>query len=129
MEKIFLAVNGTLMRGLELNKSLLDVGAIFVRQTSTKAIYRLWSIDDKYPAMLRDSGAGNKIDLEIWQLSAEALVKILQGEPPGLCVGRLELQDGESVLGVLGEPYICEGQNEITNWGGWRNYVSSLSKT
>jgi hypothetical protein len=29
------------------------------------------------------------------------------------------------VLGVLGEPFLCEGQREITAFGGWRAYVAS----
>ena len=46
VEKTLLAVNGTLMRGLELNPNLLAVGATFVREDQTDACYRLWSIDD-----------------------------------------------------------------------------------
>ena len=48
------AVNGTLMRGLKLNNNLLNVGAVFDRESSTAPCYRLWSIDDQYPGMLRD---------------------------------------------------------------------------
>jgi gamma-glutamylcyclotransferase (GGCT)/AIG2-like uncharacterized protein YtfP len=48
-----LAVNGTLMRGLELNGNLLSVGATFLREAQTEPTYRLWSIDDRHPAMLR----------------------------------------------------------------------------
>ena len=28
-------------------------------------------------------------------------------------------------LGVLGEPALCEGQREITEYGGWRAYVAA----
>ena len=48
-----LAVNGTLMRGLELNPNLLAVGSSFVEETRTAPVYRLWSIDDRHPAMMR----------------------------------------------------------------------------
>ena len=48
-----LAVNGTLMRGLDLNGNLLAVGASFVREARTAPHYRLWSIGDRHPAMLR----------------------------------------------------------------------------
>ena len=50
---ILLAVNGTLMRGLALNPNLVAAGATFVRETTTAATYRLWSIDDRHPAMMR----------------------------------------------------------------------------
>ena len=125
MRKVKLAVNGTLMRGLELNHNLLSVGAVFLCQTVTAPNYRLWSIDDLYPAMLRDDHLGAAIQVEVWSLSASALVAVLQQEPPGLCLGRVELQGGELVFGVLAEPYLISGQQEITRWGGWREYRQS----
>ena len=124
MEKILLAVNGSLMRGFALNQNLLDTRAEFLREAKTSANYRLWSIDDSYPAMLRDEVQGTNIDLEIWVLTPESLLEIVGKEPPGLCLGKVELQDGESVLGILGEPYLCESKEEITTWGGWRSYIN-----
>jgi len=116
------AVNGTLMRGLELNGNLQNVGAIFVREDVTEPIYRLWSIADRHPAMLRVSENGQAIALEIWSVTLDALGKILLSEPAGLCIGKVILSNGREVLGVLGEPFLCEGQKEITEHGGWRNY-------
>ena len=48
-----LAVNGTLMRGLELEKNLQNAGARFVREAITRNCYRLWSIRDIHPARSR----------------------------------------------------------------------------
>jgi gamma-glutamylcyclotransferase (GGCT)/AIG2-like uncharacterized protein YtfP len=116
-------VNGTLMRGFSLNQNLLDVNAEFVSDARTAPKYRLWSIRDEYPAMIRDENNGAKIDVEIWKLSAEALVTIIQNEPTGLVVGKIELEEGKSMLGVLGEAFIVVGQKEITEWKGWRTYL------
>ena len=124
MNEIILAVNGTLMRGFSLNKNLLDLNAEFVSETRTSLKYRIWSIQDEYPAMLRDEKAGKKIDIELWQLSPNALVSILMKDPPGLCIGKVELENGDLVLGVLGETYMILGQKEITEFGGWRLYIS-----
>lgn len=124
METTNLAVNGTLMRGFELNRNLLAAGAVFVRETITAPVYRLWSINDLYPAMLRDEAAGASIEVEIWLLTPETLVKVLRQEPPGLTIGSVELSDGEIVLGVLAEPYLVIGKKEITRWGGWRGYLN-----
>jgi hypothetical protein len=110
------------MRGLELNDNLQNVGAIFVREDVTESIYRLWSIADRHPAMLRVSENGQAIALEIWSVTLDALGKILLSEPAGLCIGKVILSNGQEVLGVLGEPFLCEGQKEITEHGGWRNY-------
>jgi hypothetical protein len=117
------AVNGTLMRGLELNGNLLKVGAVFVREDLTAPIYRLWSIADRHPAMLRVSQDGQAIALEIWSITPAALGEILASEPAGLCIGKIVLADSQEVLGVLGEPFLCEGQQEITTYGGWRAFM------
>ncbi|MGA9396637.1 MAG: hypothetical protein WBV22_00130, partial [Anaerolineaceae bacterium] len=95
----------------------------------TTESYRMWSIEDKYPAMLRDTRNGAGILMEAWKITAEALVKVLQQEPPGLCVGKIQLQDRSIILGILGESYICGGQKEITHWGGWRNYCAGSKPT
>ncbi|MGA9378353.1 MAG: glutamyl-tRNA amidotransferase [Phormidium sp.] len=128
MENILLAVNGTLMRGLELNSNLLAVGATFVREAFTEPNYRLWSIDDRHPAMIRVSSGGSAIALEVWAVPQPSITKILLQEPPGLCIGKVRLSDGEEVLGVLGEPVICEGQREITDWGNWRTYIDNINQ-
>jgi hypothetical protein len=124
MEKIDLAVNGTLMRGLELNGNLQAIGAVFLREDSTAPIYRLWSIDDRHPAMLRVSSGGVAIALEIWSVPTIGLATLLIQEPAGLCIGKILLADGKEVLGVLGEPYLCEDRLEITQYGGWRDYIA-----
>lgn len=123
MQRIPLAVNGTLMRGLALNGNLLAVGATFVREAKTEPAYRLWTIGDRHPAMLRVREGGRAIAVEVWDVPLDGLGKLLLQEPPGLCIGRLKLDNGEEVLGVLGEPYLCEGEREITEYGGWRAYV------
>jgi len=125
MERILLAVNGTLMRGLELNPNLVAVGATFVREDETDGCYRIFSIGDRHPAMLRTSGAGAHVALELWDVPAEGLAQVLLSEPPGLAIGKVLLRDGTVVLGVLGEPFLCEGEREITAYGGWRAYMAS----
>lgn len=121
---VLLAVNGTLMRGLELNPNLIAVGAEFVRETMTTPVYRLWSIGDRHPAMMRVESGGVSIAVEVWSVPAQGLASILQNEPAGLCIGKVRLVDGTEVLGVLGEPILCEGQLEITSFGGWRSYIA-----
>jgi len=127
MSTIRLAVNGTLMRGLELHGNLIAAGATFARATTTGPHYRLWSIDDRHPAMVRVACGGSPIAVEVWEVPAAGLAAILLSEPSGLCVGKVRLADGEETLGVLGEPLLCEGQREITKYGGWRAYLAARS--
>jgi hypothetical protein len=122
-----IAINGTLMRGLELNQNMLAAGAVFVREDRTAPCYRLWSIDDRYPGMIRTGqGNGAAIELEIWEVDELGLTRILQQEPPGLTLGRILLEAGDELLGILAEPYIVEGMQEITVYGGWRGYLLAI---
>jgi gamma-glutamylcyclotransferase (GGCT)/AIG2-like uncharacterized protein YtfP len=119
------AVNGTLMRGLELNRNMHRAGATFECEATTAPVYRLWSIGDHYPAMIRVNEHGAGIAVEVWQVDPGGLVQILEQEPPGLTIGRLSLDNGSEVFGVLAEPYLVEGQVEITQHGGWRAYLKN----
>lgn len=123
-ETTMLAVNGTLMRGLKLNPNLLQVNARFVREDRTDAAYRLWSINDDHPGMIRVTGGGGAgVELEVWEVPLAGLASILANEPAGLCIGKVRLEDGCYVLGVLAEPWLVEQQKEITELGGWRAYI------
>lgn len=120
---VLLAVNGTLMRGLELNPNMLNAGGVFVREDKTDAHYRLWSINNKHPGMIRVAQGGTRVALEIWALPPASFAALLESEPAGLSIGKVKLANGDEVLGVLAEPWLVEGQKEITETGDWRNYT------
>jgi len=123
-----LAVNGTLMRGLELNPNMLAAGAEFLREDCTEPAYRLYSIRDRHPGMFRVAYGGNSVAVEIWRVPAPGISAILQSEPPGLCIGKVKLASGEETLGVLAEQILCEGQRQITQFGGWRAYCDAVKR-
>ena len=127
METVKLAVNGTLMRGLELEPHLLEAGAVFLHEARTQPCYRLWSIDDRNPAMLRvspDDPNAVSVDVEVWMIPCAGLTAVLLGEPQGLSIGKVTLTDGETVLGVIAEPELVRGKKEISQYGGWRRYLA-----
>ncbi len=126
-DKVFLAVNGTLMRGLELENNLKEVGASFEKESQTEKAYRLYSIDDRYPAMVKDDN-GASIDVEVYELSKEAMAVVLSKEPEGLTIEKIKLIDGQEVYGVVGLSFIIKNQKEITSYRGWRNYIKELRK-
>ena len=126
MQRVKLAVNGTLMRGLKLNPNLINAGAVFDREAKTEPCYRIWSIEDAHPAMKKVAAGGIAVPLEVWNVPAEGIAAILLQEPPGLCIGLVTLDDGEVTLGVLGEDFLIESKGkEITAYAGWRAYVAS----
>lgn len=123
---VLLAVNGTLMRGLKLSPNMAAAGATFVRETRTEPVYRLWTINDDHPAMIRVTDtSGVAVAVEVWSVPAAGLAGILLNEPAGLSIGKVRLEDGSTVLGVIGEPALVEGQREITEHKGWRAYTAA----
>ncbi len=122
---IHLAVNGTLMRGLELNPNMLAVGAEFIREDQTVPDYRIYSIGDRHPGMVRVAEGGVAVAVEVWAVPPAGLASILLKEPAGLSIGKVQLANGDEILGVLAEPILCVGQREISEYGGWRAYCAS----
>ncbi len=123
-----LAVNGGLMRGFKDNQNMLNVNATFIREAKTEPVYRFFSINDVHPAMMRVKEGGKAIAVEIWAVPLAGIGIVLLQEPPGLCIGKVRLDNGEEVLGVLGELICCENGKEITQYGGWRNYIADKNK-
>ena len=116
--RVNLAVNGTLMRGLELNPNLLQVGAEFLREALTEPTYRLWSIGDRHPAMQRVPEGGRAIALEVWAMPPEGFGRFVAGIPSPLGIGTLALADGTRVKGFLCETIATQGARDVTEFGG-----------
>lgn len=127
-ENVLLAVNGTLMRGLELEPNLVNLGATFVREDRTEPAYRLYSINDIHPAMVRvpaNATTGVSVAVEIWSIPADGVATLLGKEPPGLSIGKAKLQNGSIVLGVIAEPALVVGMKDISNYNGsFRDYIA-----
>jgi Allophanate hydrolase C-terminal domain len=127
-EQVLIAVNGTLMRGLELEPNLVNLGATFVREDRTEPAYRLYSVNDIHPAMVRlpaYATNGVPVAVEIWSVPADGVATLLSKEPPGLSIGKIKLQNGTTMLGVLAEPALVVGRKDISNFdGSWREYIA-----
>jgi hypothetical protein len=118
-----LVVNGGLMRGMRSASRMSASGAVFMRDVSTAPVYRLWSILDRHPGMIRFASSGAAIAAELYAVPRVSFPQVVEEEAPGLSVGRVLLADGTSPLGVIIEPWRIEGMAEITHHGGWRSYV------
>ena len=117
--------NGTVMRGEPAHANLS--GCTFLEEVQTAPVYRLYSIGDRYPAMVRADEGGASIRAELYRVPEEAWPAILAAEPPGLYRGPVELDDGRVVEGMLGEQELVDGPDaiEITDHGGWRAYLGA----
>ena len=96
---VHLFVNGTLMRGEQLHQNL--DGARFCGEWTTAPRYRLFSVDDRHPAMVRDDARGAAIAGELYLVPLPVLGTVLDREPAGLGLGVVELADGQLTLGVM----------------------------
>ena len=115
--------NGTAMRGEAAHANLM--GATYVESVSTAPVYRLWSIDDQFPAMFRDEQRGASITGELYAVPDDVWPEIEASEPRGLHCRKVELDDGRIVFGMLGSESLAGVGREITDFGGWREYLSA----
>ena len=128
-KEITLAVVGAHLRGMPLHGQLTQNNARFLRQTKTSGRYRLFALAETQPpkpGLVRRTTDGAHIEVEVYALSEEAFGKFTALVPPPLAIGSVELEDGSWVKGFVCEPIGLLGAEEITEFGGWRNYIDSI---
>lgn len=127
-DRIELAVCGAHMTGLPLNGQLADLGATFLRKTRTAPAYKFYALGGGPPArpgLLRsNTGDTNAIAVEVWSLPKTAFGSFMEGIPPPLGIGTIELADGAWVKGFLCEASGIAGARDITALGDWRAYLA-----
>jgi allophanate hydrolase len=127
---LLMAVVGAHLSGQPLNWQLTQRGGRLIKTTKTSPHYRFYALANTTPpkpGLVREPGFnGPGIEVEIWALPANTVGTFVEGVPQPLSIGTLELVDGSLVKGFLVEPVGIEGGLEITQLGGWRNYLASL---
>jgi allophanate hydrolase len=122
-----LAVVGAHLQGMPLHHQLIACGARFRAATHTAPGYRLYALPGGPPArpgLVRAAG-GAAIAVEVYDIPAEALGAFLAGIPAPLGLGSIELADASRVTGFICEPWALEQAEDITAYGGWRDYVQA----
>ncbi len=118
-------VAGLHLSGQPLNSQLLELGATLVRACRTAPVYRLYALrsgEKLFPGLLRRHSGGAAIAVEVWELSDAALGIFLRQVKEPLCLGTVELEDGEKAVGFLCEAHAAELGQDITVFGGWKEY-------
>jgi allophanate hydrolase len=129
-QMIKLAVVGAHLSGMPLNHQLTQRGATVVRAAKTSPDYRFYALPGTAPpkpglVRVGRGETGGQIDLEIWEMSAEAFGTFVAAIPPPLGIGTIQLEDGSSVQGFLCESCAIADARDITSFGGWRAFIKS----
>jgi len=123
------AVVGAHLSGMPLNGQLSERGARLIAQTQTADAYRLYALPGTVPpkpGLVRvGPGEGAAIAVEVWEMPAALYGSFVALIPSPLGIGTLSLADGSTVQGFICEPHFLQGAQDITHFGGWRNYIAS----
>ena len=126
-----IAVCGAHMRGLPLNSHLSERGALFKAAVQTAPCYELYALPGGppfRPGLLRVTSGGHAIAAEVWQLPAARWGDFVATIPAPLCIGNVQLADGQLVKGFLCEAYAVDNAKNISELGSWRKFLEQLPK-
>ena len=116
------------MSGLPLNPQLTSRHAFLLQATRTAAAYRFYALPGgppKRPGLIRVNESGAAIDVEVWAVPETAFGSFVAGIPSPLGIGKVELTDGSWCSGFVCESWGVKGADEITRFGGWRQYLAA----
>jgi len=125
-EHVRVAVVGAHLRGMPLNHQLITRQAVFVEATTTAPVYRLYALANTQPAKpgLARASEGCAIQVELWDIPLARFGEFVAEIPPPLGIGSLELADGRRVKGFICEGFALADAQDITDFGGWRNWLA-----
>jgi len=113
---------------MPLHHQLVDRGAVLRTRTATAHEYRLYALAGEPPAragLVRVSGGGSSIEVEVYRLPRSEVGNLLALVPAPLALGSVLLASGEVVHGFVCEAIGIEGAEDISECGSWRAYVAS----
>lgn len=125
-----LAVVGAHLTQMPLNFQLTTRQAVLSQKTQTAPSYKLYALSNSHPPKpgLQYSSTGSAIDVEVWDVPIALFGKIVAEVPPPLGIGNVQLADGTWVKGFICEGYALDSAKDISQFGGWRNYIQSLQQ-
>jgi hypothetical protein len=120
MPRMFL--NGTAMSG-GADHHLVG-GSELLGEARTAPRYRFHAVDDRYPGLEDIGEGGASVQGELYEMTYDQLREVLlPGEPAGLELGVIELDDGSGSLAmVLRRPYGGASTRDISDIASWRRY-------
>jgi len=128
-----LAVVGAHLTGMPLNFQLTTRGGTLIKQTRTASHYKLYALKNTTPPKpgLQYNATGSSIEVEVWDIPRALFGDIVAEVPAPLGIGNAQLIDGTWVKSFICEGYALEDATDISQFGGWREFMKSkqLSNT
>lgn len=126
-DHVRVAVVGAHLTGMPLNFQLTTRQAVLVEETQTARCYRLFALLDgpiKKPGLMR-AEQGSAITVELWDIPLARFGEFVAEIPAPLGIGSLTLANGRVVKGFICEGSALNSALEITEFGGWRNWLAT----
>ena len=125
---IELTVFGAHLRGQPLNEQLQAHGARFVEPIRTSESYQLVALATipPKPGLVRViDGGGAAVAGERWLISPAGLGELMACLPAPMSLTSVELSDGSWVIGFGCSYQAAVDGNDITEYGGWADYLAA----
>ena len=123
-----MVVCGAHLDGLPLNWQLKERGGQLVEATQSSANYELYALaggPPYRPGMVRVEQGGAHIAVEVWRLPLTEFGSFVAEIPAPLGIGKVELADGRWLSGFMCEGSAIKTAENITQYGGWKAYMSA----
>jgi allophanate hydrolase len=124
---VLLAVAGAHLTGQPFNADLVRRGGVLAFEARTAADYRMYVVDGPVPrpGVTRTDGVGAELEVEVWRLPVGELAGFMSTVAPPLAIGKVDLSDGQQVLGFVCTADGVDPDRDITHHGGWRAFLAS----
>lgn len=126
-----IAVAGAHLSGQPLNADLCARGGRFLMVTRTAPDYRMYLVDGPLPrpgvTRIVGGAPAHGIEVEVWSLPEDALAGFAATIAPPLGLGPIDLLDGTRVLGFICTADGAREDRDITEYGGWRAYLTATT--
>jgi hypothetical protein len=110
----------------EISGDQAQFGMTYVAEARTASKYRLYSLEERWAALVEDVRGGISVEGELVHIPDDRWEEVVASEPPGIVPGPVELEDGRVVTAAFGDPeYLGNHGQDITEFGSFSAYLRS----
>jgi allophanate hydrolase len=124
---IEIAVVGAHLKGMPLHHQIQNSACQLIETTVTAKEYRLFALANTTPpkpGLMRVEEGGSAIEVEVYRMPLDQVGMFLSQIPAPLGLGSIKLESGKVIKGFICEPIGIQDAKDISEFGGWRGYLS-----